>query len=410
MADSFRMASTIFNRFLKLLLGIYLKYLSGYSFFNEQIKSLKPPYIVIANHTNFWDPFLLSMCIQSPVHFVASDAYFRNPVLKFLLKYVGAIPKTKSMTDPQSIRNILTVVKNNGVIGIFAEGRRNWDGTTLPLLYPTAKLVKSLGIPVVSVLFKGACLSMPRWARYSRKGELVMNCSQVLTGSEIKGLSADDIYDRITSSLSHDEYAWQRTKMVPYKGRKKAERLELFLYLCPECKSDLHMKSHNETFYCSNCNYTVKYDEFGFFKPVSGRLYFDNTRAWNIWQIEALKSRLYEKRIQPGIEPILSDENVTAYQGEKTKSLGFLDTGSLYLFCDRIVFKSSKGNNYIFEIADIYGLNVQYNDQLEFYNKNSLFRFGGGCRPISAYKWFKAVEILTDDDNRQHLTNRRYRT
>ena len=394
MKDSFRMANRIFNRFLKLVLGIYMRYLFGYSFFNEKIKDLEPPYIVIANHTNFWDPFLLSMCIPSPVHFVASDAYFRNPALKFLLKYVGAIPKTKSVSDPQSIRYILSVAKSNGVIGIFAEGKRSWDGTTLPLLYPTAKLVKSLKIPVVSVLFKGACLSMPRWARHARKGELAMTCSQVFSSNAIKGLSVAEIYAGMTASLSHDEYAWQRGRMIPYKGRKQAERLELFLFRCPECKSTVHMKSHNDMFYCSSCNFTVKYDEYGFFKPVSGRLYFDSPREWNLWQIEALESEIHAKNSQPGADPVLEDVNVTGYSGGKSHPLELLHTGSLYLYCDRIIFKSPDGGNYSFELSEIYGLNVQYNDQMEFYYKKVLYRFGGGHGSISAYKWVMALEIL----------------
>lgn len=376
-----------------------MRYLFGYRFFNEQIKALKPPYIIIANHTNFWDPFLLSMCIPSPVHFVTSDAYFRNPVLKFLLKYVGAIPKTKSVSDPQSIRYILSVAKSNGIIGIFAEGRRNWDGTTLPLLYPTAKLVKSLKMPVVSVLFKGACLSMPRWAGHTRKGELTMTCSQVFSSDEIKGLSVDEIYAGMTSSLSHDEYAWQRDRMIPYKGRRQAERMELFLFLCPECKSTVHMKSHHDILYCTKCNYSVRYDKYGFFKPVSGKLYFDNPREWNLWQIGVLESEIHSKNTQPGAGPLLEDVRVTAYRGGKSNHLELLHTGCLYLYFDKIVFKSPEGGITLFEITEIYGQNVQYNDQLEFYYKKVLYRFGGIHAPISAYKWVRALEILIAGNN-----------
>lgn len=387
------MASRIFNIFLKLTLGNYMRYLFGYTFDNDRIKALKPPYIVIANHTNFWDPFLLSMCIPTPVHFVTSDAYFRNPVLKFLLKYVGAIPKTKSVSDPQSIRYILSVAKSQGVIGIFAEGGRNWDGTTLPLLYPTAKLAKSLEIPVVAVLFKGACLSMPRWARHTRKGELTMTCSQVFDSGEIKELSTDEIHAGMAESLAHDEYAWQRAAMIPYKGRKPAERLELFLFKCPECNSETRMKSRDDLLYCSNCDYMVRYDEYGLFKPVSDKLYFDNPRDWNLWQIEALESEIRAKTSRPGEEPILEDTDIKAYWSEKSNRLESLRTGSLYLYRDRIVFKGPEGDC-SFEIPEIYGQNVQYNDQVEFYHKKIFYRFGGESAPISAYKWIRALEIL----------------
>lgn len=396
MEYKFRMAGTLFNKFLKLILGSYMRYLFGYRISNGQISGLKPPYIVIANHTNFWDPFMLSMCIPGPVHFVTSDAYFRNPVLKFLLRYVGAIPKTKSVPDMQSIKHILYVAKSNGVVGIFAEGRRNWDGTTLPLPYPTAKLIKSMKIPVVSVLFEGACLSMPRWAKHTRRGELTMTCRQVYTGEVIKELSTDEIFAGITASLEHDEYNWQRSRMTPYKGRKLAERLELFLFLCPECKSTIHLKSHNDIFYCTRCKYTVRYDEYGFFKPVSGRLYFDNPREWNLWQLEVLKSEILTKGSRPGSGPLMEDENVTAYMGGKSIPLKLLYKGCLYLYCDRIVFKSREGTDYSFMLSEIYGENIQYNDQIEFYHEKVLYRFGGCQCPISAYKWVRAVEMLKE--------------
>jgi 1-acyl-sn-glycerol-3-phosphate acyltransferase len=400
MKYKFRKASTIFNRFLKATLGNYLRYLFGYRIFNEQITALKPPYIVIANHTNFWDPFLLSMCIPYPVHFVTSDAYFRNPVLRFLLRYVGAIPKTKSVSDPMTIKYILSVAKSGGVIGIFAEGRRNWDGTTLPLLYPTAKLIGSLKIPVVSVLFEGACLSMPRWARYTRRGELTMTCRRVFGSDDLKELPPDEIYSGITSCLAHDEYAWQRGRMVPYKGRSLAERLELFLFLCPECKSAVHMKSHDDIFHCTNCNYAVRYDEYGFFKPVSGRLHFDALREWNLWQLGVLEEEIHAKSRLPEAGPLLADGNAAAYRGGKSQPLKFLHTGELRLYPGRIVFKSNEGEDYSFEMPGIYGENVQFNDQIEFYYEKALYRFGGYDGPISAYKWARALEILKAGNNK----------
>ncbi len=401
MAEQFRKAGSIFNKFLKLTLGSYMRHLFGYKIINAQIKGLKPPYIVIANHTNFWDPFLLSMCIPYPVHFVTSDAYFRNPVVKFLLRYVGAIPKTKSVSDPRSIKYILSVVKSNGVIGIFAEGRRNWDGTTLPLLYPTAKLIASLKIPVVSVLFEGACLSMPRWAKHTRRGELTMTCRLVYKGAdEIKALSADEVFDGITRSLAHDEYVWQQAKMIPYKGRKPAESLELFLFLCPECKSPAHMKSAEDIFCCTKCGYTVRYNKYGFFEPVSDKLYFDNPRDWNLWQLGFLEEEMIRtEEVRPEADLILEDESAAAFRGGKSSPLEFLQTGSLRLYSGRLVFTGREGGNYSFEIPEIYGENIQFNNQIEFYHGKTLYRFGGDKRFISAYKWVRALEIIKAGNN-----------
>lgn len=402
MTKDFRKAGRIFNKFLKLTLGSYMRLFLGYKIINRQIMGLRPPFIVIANHTNFYDPFLLSMCIPDPVHFVASDAYFRSRILRFLLKLVGAIPKVKFISDPRSIKNILSVVKSKGVIGIFAEGRRNWDGLTLPLVRPTAKLAKSLKIPVVSVLFKGACLTMPRWARGTRRGELTMTCSLVLSRDDVSERSVDEIYDAMTESLAHDEYEWQRSRMIPYKGRRKAERLELFIFRCPECGSDNHMKSRDDRFFCEKCNYTVTYDEYGFFKPVSDKLYFDNPRDWNLWQLDSLEKALY-KDGSPGPEaPRLEDTGVTGYVGGREGSLAKqTSAGVLQLYRDRLVFRYGE-NVRSFAVKDISGENIQFNYAFEFRCKNSVYRFTGGSGVISAYKWAKALEILKAKDMPVH--------
>ena len=319
--------------------------------------------------------------------------------MKFLLKYVGAIPKTKFISDPKSIKYILSVVKNNGVIGIFAEGRRNWDGSTLPLVRPTAKLVKSLKIPVVSVLFKGAYLTMPRWAKGTRRGELTMACSLVLSGDDVAKRSVDEIYDAMTASLAHDEYEWQRRRMIPYRGGKKAESLELFLFRCPECGSDNHMKSRGDRFFCENCNYAVIYDEYGFFKPAADKLYFDNPRDWNLWQLEALEKSLREDGVPASDAPRLEDTGVTGYKGGKEGSLTKQTScGVLRLYRDRLVFAYGE-NTQSFAVKDISGENIQFNYAFEFRHEKAVYRFTGGSGVISAYKWVKALEILKGGEN-----------
>ena len=388
-------AGKMLNKFLKLINYVYMKHLFDYSIDNKQLQGIKPPYIVLANHTNFWDPFLLSMCIPEPIYFVTSDAYFRNPVLKQLLRLVGAIPKTKLVSDPLSIRAILGVAKNNGVIGIFPEGRRNWDGKTLPLLYPTAKLIKFLGIPVVSVLFKGACLSMPRWSSSTRKGSLEMTLSKVLDLQEIKLLSTDEIFSRISDSLSYNEYDYQREHMHLYEGRNKAGKLELFLFCCPNCKSTGYMASSGEILHCSNCGYGVTYNSYGFFETDNQKLYFDNPRDWNVWQLEHLDTVIALQMAENCQLPLLEEHNIVMRIGQRTGSLKTRAVdGTLYMYPDRLEYSIDAKVIECFSIGDISGENIQFSNQLEFISKNTLYRFSAKNGIMSAYKWVKAIDAV----------------
>lgn len=389
-------AGKLFNKFLKLTLGAYMRTLFALSIENGQIQGVKPPYVVLANHTNFWDPFLLSLCIPDPVYFVTSDAYFRNPVLKQLLKLVGAIPKRKQVSDPSAIRSIYQVVKNNGIIGIFPEGKRNWDGRTLPLLRPTAKLIKSLQLPVFSVLLKGAYLAMPRWASSPRRGGLSMEVGRVLAPEEIKSLTVHEIFNRISDSLEYDEYSRQRLLMDAYAGRSKAEHIELFLFICPRCKAIGSLVSDGDNFGCSNCSCKMYYNTYGFLESADGApLLFDNPADWNLWQLEQLDLILADKTSSHTESLITSDEDIIIRTGGRTGKLtGSHSSGKLSIYRDRIEYAAAGRDELVFRIKDISGMNVQFNNQLEFIHDTVLYRFSKKNAVFSAYKYVMIMEKI----------------
>lgn len=396
MAVKFKKASRFFNKFLRATLGNYMRCLFGFQIFNNEITGLKPPYIVLSNHTNLWDPFLLSMCFKDPVYFVASDIHFRNSLLRWLLRLVGAIAKTKNVSDPKTIKEIITVVKNGGIIGIFPEGQRSWDGKTLPLLYPTAKLVKSLKLPIVTVVFKGGYLSMPRWAKKPRKGELHMVCKKLLSSEEISRLNVEEIYAKLTEGLRHDEYEYQREKMNRYKSHIPAERLELFLFCCPHCRAFGSLKSENRSFTCAKCGYTVQYNDYGFLESAGGKLYYDNPRDWNQWQLSHLSAVMEENASSSTQQAVFEDNDVILHSGtgERHQPLKLEQTGRLILFSDSIRFEGQQGMQLSVPLGRITGENVQLNSKLEFYHEKTLYRLTNEENTLPAYKWVKAIEIF----------------
>ncbi len=110
---------------MKSLFGIYLRQKFKLSAENSEACLVPPPFLLLANHTNFWDPFLLSLYTPEPIYFVTADEYFRNPFLKFLLGLAGAIPKSKFISDQMTVIDIFRIKRKGGVIGIFPEGKRN---------------------------------------------------------------------------------------------------------------------------------------------------------------------------------------------------------------------------------------------------------------------------------------------
>lgn len=407
MPDKFAKTNGTLNRFLKFILGRYLNALFALKYNVEGISGLTPPYAVIANHVNFWDPFIVSLPISEPVHFVASDSYFRNPVLRRALRLVGAIPKTKFVADPQTIRDVMAVSRHNGIVGIFPEGRRNWDGKTLPLRFATAKLIKSLSLPVVSVLMEGASLAYPRWAIKPRRGEINVSVKLLLDRHDISDMSPEVIFDKITSALAHDEYTVQEKAMRPYRGRKLAEKLELFLFTCPECRSIGTLTSSGSSFTCSACDYSVVYDDYGYFKLKNGKkLHFDNPRDWNDWQLEQLDMRFREKNSVSQASPLFEEKSVFAFTGARLKPLVKFQQGTLSMYSDRLVFQGLVGEPLVFEIPKIHGETIQSNNKFEFYYNKVLYRFIRLDKCLSAYKWVRALQAARNARHQSELEAR----
>lgn len=93
------------------------------------IEDVKPPYIVLGNHTSFIDPALVQCAIAKyPCYFLTTNFYFRLPVIGKILSFFGAIPKTQFLPDIRSTRGALAVIARGDVVGIFPEGRRSIDG------------------------------------------------------------------------------------------------------------------------------------------------------------------------------------------------------------------------------------------------------------------------------------------
>lgn len=383
-----------FNKFLKATLGTYLKIRFNVRIYNEDIRGLKPPYLVIGNHVGAWDPFLVSMGIKEPVYFVISDAHFRHFWLRQVFKLVGGISKTKKLADSGTIRAIISIKKANGVIGLYPEGARNWDLKNLPVFYATAKLIKNLKIPVVNTLMEGAGFTRPRWGRSSRTGVINLKYSILLTPEEIGNLSVDEIYSKVIEGISFNEYEWQNKNMIRFKGRNKAEFLDLFLVVCPRCKSLCTMRSRKDSFYCTECGYSVEYDDYGYLN-TNDEPFFNTTQGWSEWQDSYLYELFSGDEYVSGEKPLFTDTGTKLFTGKRRGRLRQYNwLGKVELYFDRIVFTAEKRAFYSFPLDTITGANIQNNNKFEFYVKDNLYRFKFTTQHKSVYKYYLALNLI----------------
>ncbi len=379
-----------FSRLFRRPLWLWLKYRFNIEVITPpEIAELEGPFILVANHVTFWDPFIAAIPLRKTVRFIASDNLFRKPLFRWVMKRLGAIPKTKFVSNPEIVRRIMEVVRSGGILGIFPEGRRTWDGRTDEIMPEVPRLLARLRLPVVGVKISGGYLSNPVWSRHSRRGKITAEYSLVIPGNTNQGTTPIEVSAKLGDFLQYNCEDWQQIFNTAFTGKKLAEYLERVLYICPACTTTGKLVSRKEQLYCSDCGYSVRYTEAGTFEQNTGPLIFSSLQEWNDWQTNKLNSMLTEKT-----GAVISDDKAFLWTGFKSTPLKKETSGIVELHSGELLFRGSDGTVYRFLSSDLEGLNMQGGNNLEFYHANKLYRINFSDPRVSSYKYLRGLLLL----------------
>jgi len=360
------------------------------------LTNLEPPYLLVGNHVMNYDPLIISANQKHLIHWVANDAVFRHPLMRRIFLLFQTIPKTKGMSDLETVKIMHRKVREGGVVAVFPEGQTCWDGQTKPLMPATAKLVKLLKVPVVGIINKGGYMTQPRWVwmKDMRKSRIILESKLLFTQQEVQSLSVEEISLKLDEGLLHDDMKFQKEQRVKLQSSKRAETLELFTYLCPECGSIDALRSSGNDVTCQNCHWTFQFDEYGCL-PEGGNFPFDSLVHWGRWQDEETARRVRDyldgdKKDQP----LLSNRNLTLLTGAGLVPLKPLCRGDLKLWQDGLEFIPEEGESIHFPLSEMDALSIFKQQKLEFYYNKVLYRFHFGSPRDSAYKWLRFLEEL----------------
>ncbi|MFP4619417.1 MAG: 1-acyl-sn-glycerol-3-phosphate acyltransferase [Spirochaetaceae bacterium] len=395
----------VFVRFIRPLIHTILKYRYKLEIDDRVgLSSLKAPYIVVGNHVNFWDPFFIGVYLPHDIQWVATDNVFRTKIFFVLMKLFGSIPASKFMTDMKAVAQIIRVTKKGGVVGVFPEGNKTWDGSTLRHIPTIARLIQKLKLPVIGVITKGGYLSKPRWGRGLRKGKVRMEYRLVFTPEELKSMDSATCGRLLEERIEHNEQEWVGQEKIPFIGKRPAEYIERVLFVCPQCKSIASFYSNGDTAECTSCGYSFRYDPYGELHPVQGPRIFSSVPEWNEWQVRYFYSLV--NRDMEVKEPLFEEGPALLWRGYRAEPLKRLNTGRASFYPSGIAFRTTIGKEMFFPLLDIYGENVQDKEKLEFYYQNSLYRLDFLNVRASAYMWYQAISLLHQKAQNRQIDGR----
>lgn len=80
--------------------------------------------LLCPNHASNWDPVLIALKLPRNyrLHIMAKEQLFRNPLLGWVLRQVGAFPVKRGGTDIQSVRNAIQAIRSGDNLLVFPEG------------------------------------------------------------------------------------------------------------------------------------------------------------------------------------------------------------------------------------------------------------------------------------------------
>jgi 1-acyl-sn-glycerol-3-phosphate acyltransferase len=237
---------------------------------------------MLANHTYLFDVVHVPLRFRRVPFIIASQTLFTRQPTKFLVSQVAhVIPKSKGKNDLKTIKKIYEVINKGYPILIFPEGDTTFSGETGHIEPSTMKLIKKLGLDVITCKVGCGYLSRPRWATGKRHRHRVeLDYKLTISKEDLKAMSLEDIGQTINKALYHNAYDEQREKMIPHQGTRLAEGIENAVYVCPHCQAINTIRSKGNTIHCLACKKQGFIDKYGFIHDFV----FDNLIDWSNYQ------------------------------------------------------------------------------------------------------------------------------
>lgn len=361
------------------------------------------PSLVLCNHGSFIDFIYAAALLRKyKPNFIVARLYFYNKYLGWLLRRVGAFPKSMFASDIENAKNCLTVLREKNHLAMMPEARLSTVGRFEDIQSSTYSFIKKAGVSVYTVKINGDYFADPKWGKGFRRGAVVEAELDILyTAQELSGLSMEQLREGVEKRLGYDEFAWlEQRPNIHYRSGQMAEGLENILTRCPLCGGKHTITTKKEKLFCENCGYLTSVDNRYAF---TGDFQFDNFAQWYHWQ-----KALLEKEITENGEYTLSSPVELRLPGNGKGLTRHGGTGVCTLSREGLVYTGTKDSQEVtlrFSLKKIYRLLFGAGENFEIYDGTEILYFVPQQRR-SAVDWYMASMILHDSTIRPDAQER----
>ena len=135
--------------------------------------------IVCATHSNYIDPILMAIAFggNDQIHFRGKKELFKIPLLRGLVRALGAFPVDRGGSDVTSIKTAMRYLKEDEKVGIFPEGTRVGEDESTDAKTGAIRLASKMKVPIIPVY-------LTRKKVIFRKVDLIIGEPYYITGEK----------------------------------------------------------------------------------------------------------------------------------------------------------------------------------------------------------------------------------
>lgn len=317
--------------------------------------SKNEPCLILMNHSCFMDMKIASG-IFYPKRYGIVSTYDTLMGKELLMRFVGCFPTQKFVTDISLIKDMEHLLKERKIsVLMYPEAGYSFDGRTTTLPRKMGILLKKLGVPVVTVITKGAFHRDPLYNGLQlRKVQVSAEVTCLATAQEVKEKTVAELDVLIDKAFSFDSFRWQQENGIIVDEKFRADGLHRILYKCPHCGSETGAEGKGIHWHCHSCGKTYELTETGFMKATDGDTKFDHIPDWMDWQRAQVR-----KELEDGT--YLLDTQVNIAMMVDYKALYMIGSGRLVHDADGLHLTGCDGKlNYTRSPLASHSLNVDF--------------------------------------------------
>lgn len=155
----------VIYRIAVVLVRIWLK-LCGCRIYGREHIPADGACLLIANHISYGDPVLLAAAFPRHITFIAKQAFGTRRITRVLYgNLAGAVFLNQDESDLSALRTSIRLLKEGRTVGIFPEGRRNFDRQMTDFMPGAAYIAHKAGVPVLPVALSNSHNMLRFWKR-----------------------------------------------------------------------------------------------------------------------------------------------------------------------------------------------------------------------------------------------------